>query len=69
MAEADGYKQLFVRTLATGTDQRLTREVRDDILPSWAPDGKRLAFVRARAYSGTLDRGDIDGWYYEGAIR
>ena len=35
VAEADGYKQLFLRTLATGADQRLTREVRDNILPSW----------------------------------
>jgi Tol biopolymer transport system component len=66
VAEADGYKQLFVRTLATGAEQRLTRQRRDDILPAWSPDGKRLVFVRARADSGTLDPGDINGWYYEG---
>jgi Tol biopolymer transport system component len=66
VGEADGYKQLFLRTLATGEDRRLTRYPQDAILPTWSPDGKRLGFVRARSDRGKLDPSDIDGWFYEG---
>ena len=66
VAEADGYKQLFLRTLATGQERRLTRHSQDDILPSWSPDGKRLVFVRARPDRSKLDPSELDGWFYEG---
>jgi len=66
VAEADGYRQLFVRTLASGEERRLTRETRDDIQPVWSPDGRRLAFVRASADSGQLAPSDLNGWYFEG---
>ena len=66
VAEAGGFKQLFLRTLANGGEQQVTHDPRDHILPNWSPDGKRLAFVRARADSGTLDPSDLDGWFYEG---
>jgi serine/threonine-protein kinase len=66
VAEADGFRQLFVRTLATGDEQRLTRGTRDDIQPAWSPDGRRLVFVRAAADSGKLEPTDLNGWYFEG---
>jgi eukaryotic-like serine/threonine-protein kinase len=66
VADADGYRQIFVRTLATGEERRLTRESRDDIQPAWSPDGRRLAFVRASADSGQLAPSDLNGWYFEG---
>ncbi|HKT59146.1 MAG TPA: protein kinase [Gemmatimonadales bacterium] len=66
VAEADGYRQIFVRTLATGEERRLTHETRDDIQPAWSPDGRRLAFVRASADSGQLAPSDLNGWYFEG---
>jgi serine/threonine-protein kinase len=66
VGEADGYKQLFLRTLATGAERRLTRHPQDDILPSWSPDGKRIVFVRARPDRSKLDPSDLDGWFYEG---
>jgi eukaryotic-like serine/threonine-protein kinase len=66
VAEAGGYRQLFVRTLATGTERRITRESRDDIQPAWSPDGLRLAFVRASADRGRLEPSDINGTYQEG---
>jgi Tol biopolymer transport system component len=66
VAEAGGFRQLFVRTLATGEERRITREPRDDIQPAWSPDGRRLAFVRAAADSGKLEPSDLNGWYFEG---
>jgi eukaryotic-like serine/threonine-protein kinase len=65
-AEADGFKQLFMRTLSTGEEQRLTRSQRDDIQPAWASDGHRLAFVRANTPGGKLEPSDINGWFFEG---
>jgi Tol biopolymer transport system component/tRNA A-37 threonylcarbamoyl transferase component Bud32 len=66
VAEVDGFRQLFVRSLATGAERRLSREQRDDIQPAWSPEGRRLAFVRARTSRGKLEPSDINGWYPEG---
>jgi eukaryotic-like serine/threonine-protein kinase len=66
VTEVDGFRQLFVRTIATGEDHRLTHGSRDDIQPAWSPDSRGLAFVRARTSSGKLDPADINGWYHEG---
>jgi TolB protein len=66
VGEADGFKQLFVRTLATGEERRLTDSQRDDIQPAWSPDGQRVAFVRANTPRGKLEPTDINGWYFEG---
>ena len=56
----------FVRTVASGKERRLTHEPNDDIQPAWSPDGKRLAFVRARTSGGKLEPNDINGWYQDG---
>jgi Tol biopolymer transport system component len=66
VAETGGYRQIFLRTLATGEERRLTRAAHDDIQPAWSPDGRRLAFVRATADSGKLEPADLNGWYFEG---
>jgi len=66
VAEVDGVRQLFVRTVATGKERRLTQEPEDHIQPAWSPDGKRLAFVRARTSGGKLEPNDINGWYQDG---
>lgn len=66
VGEADGYKQLFMRTLSTGEERRLTRSGRDDIQPAWSPDGRRLGFVRASTAGGKLEPTDINAWYSEG---
>jgi Tol biopolymer transport system component len=66
VAEVDGLRQLFLRTIATGKERRLTTEPNDDIQPAWSPDGKRLAFVRARTTGGKLEPNDINGWYHDG---
>ncbi|MEP6686846.1 MAG: protein kinase [Gemmatimonadales bacterium] len=66
VAEVGGFRQLFVRTMATGEERRITRETRDDIQPGWSADGRQLVFVRATADSGKLEPGDLNGWYFEG---
>ncbi|HWN17984.1 MAG TPA: protein kinase [Gemmatimonadales bacterium] len=66
VAEVDSFRQLFLRTLATGNERRLTKKPGDDIQPAWSPDGKRLAFVRARTSGGKLEPSDINGWYHDG---
>jgi TolB protein len=66
VAEVDGFRQLFVRTLATGEERRLTHDTRDDIQPAWSRDGRRLVFVRAASDSAKLEPTDLNGWYFEG---
>jgi Tol biopolymer transport system component len=66
VAEAGGYRKLFVRTLATGEERQLTTGARDDIQPAWSPDGRRIAFVRASAEGGRLEPSDVLGSYVEG---
>jgi serine/threonine-protein kinase len=66
VAEVAGFRQLFLRTLATGDERQLTHGARDYIQPAWSGDGRRLVFVRASADSGKLEPGDLNGWYFEG---
>ena len=65
VGEAGGYRQLFVRDVATGAERRLTFDERDHIQPAWSPDGRSLVYARARASGGRLEPTDIDGWYQE----
>ncbi len=64
--EVGGFRQLFVRTVATGEDRQLTHSQRDDIQPAWSPDGHRIAFARANTPRGKLEPSDINAWYFEG---
>ncbi len=66
VAEVDGIRQLFLRTLSNGEERRLSRERTDDIQPAWSPDGRQLAFVRAKTSGGKLEPNDINGWYQDG---
>jgi serine/threonine-protein kinase len=66
VAEVGGYRNLFLRNVATGDDRQLTKAHADAIEPAWAPDGRTLAFVQARAPQGKLEPSDINGWYGEG---
>ena len=65
VGEAGGYRQLFLRELASGTERQVTRGDRDHIQPAWSPDGVHLAYARARGSTGRLEPSDIDGWYQE----
>ena len=54
----DGFRQLMVRTVASGNERRLSREPTDHIQPAWSPQG-RLAFVRASSARSTLEPNDL----------
>jgi len=65
VGEVDGFRQLFLRTVAGGAERRLSRDSRDHIQPAWSPDGQHLAFVQSRMNEGKLEPSDINGWYQE----
>ena len=65
VGEVDGFRQLFLRTVAGGAERRLSRDSRDHIQPAWSPDGQHLAFVQSRMNGGKLEPSDINGWYQE----
>jgi Tol biopolymer transport system component len=66
--EEDGYRHIFVRDLATGSENRYTSDSRDDIQAAWSPDGSSIVFVRANSASGKIEPGDIFGTYSGGDI-
>ena len=65
VAEVNGFRQLFLRTIAGGAERRLSRDSRDHIQPAWSPDGQHLAFVQSKTSGGKLEPTDINGWYQE----
>ena len=55
-----GGMNIWIRSLADGTDRQITRGAGGDYQPDWSPDGRRLAFFSAR-------RGNADIWVVEPA--
>ncbi|MDX1636729.1 MAG: hypothetical protein R3281_02085, partial [Balneolaceae bacterium] len=45
-----GNKEIFLADLQAGTLDTLTRHSASDRLPTWSPDGKRVAFISDRDY-------------------
>jgi Tol biopolymer transport system component len=68
VAESDGLRHVFVKTLETGAETQVTRGRFDDIQPAWATDGRSLVFVRAREEGRTLQPGDVFGIYSGGDV-
>jgi eukaryotic-like serine/threonine-protein kinase len=62
----NGYRNLFLKRLASGEETRLTTGSKDDIQAAWSPDGKTIALVRASLADGKLEPRDVLGWYMEG---
>ena len=63
----DRRHQLFVLTPADGHLAQITHEDAEHAGPAWSPDGRHLAFVRARA--GTGDYSLFDLWTVDAAGR
>ena len=47
-SDRDGNSQLYVMNADGSNERRLTRNLAQDGLPSWSPDGERIAFVSNR---------------------
>ena len=54
-SDRGGDMNIWVRTLADGSDRQVTRGEGGDFQPDWSPDGSRLVFFSGRA-------GSIDIW-------
>jgi Tol biopolymer transport system component len=66
--EEAGIRSIFVKTLSSGQERRLTRSDNDDIQPAWSPDAKSILFVRAKQPSVKLEPGDVFGSFADGDI-
>ena len=54
-----GEMNLWVRTLADGSERQLTSGPGGDYQPTWAPDGRRIAFFSARGGNTDVWRVDL----------
>ena len=69
VGDADGHKQVFVRTLGEGADRAVLHDSADELQPAWSTDGQHVAFVRAEGVgpqgsnvgdsAGNIRKGDI----------
>src|SRR6266542_1621788 len=66
--EEAGIRSIFVKSLTSGQERRLTNSDNDDIQPAWAPDAKAILFVRARQPNVKLEPGDVFGSFVDGDI-
>ncbi|NIR42568.1 MAG: hypothetical protein GWN99_01580 [Gemmatimonadetes bacterium] len=66
--EVAGYKQIYVRSLATGQEIQYTDEPLDHIQPAWSADGRVLLYARAREGDPKLEPGDIYGRFTDSDV-
>jgi len=63
VAADSGFRQVFLRDMATGNERRITSGARDAIQPAWSPDGRHVVYVRAAQDGGKLEPSDVLGTY------
>jgi len=66
--EEAGIRSIFVKSLTSGNERRLTRGDNDDIQPAWTPDATAILFVRAKQATTKLEPGDVFGSFFDGDI-
>ncbi|MEP6745166.1 MAG: hypothetical protein ABJB33_06680, partial [Gemmatimonadota bacterium] len=59
-SDRGGDMNIWIHSLADGTDRQLTRGPGGDYQPRWSPDGKRIAFFSARAGNADIWSVDVD---------
>ncbi len=60
-SDRGGEMNLWVRSLADGSERQLTRGPGGDYQPSWSPDGRSLAFFSARSGDSEIWSVEVDG--------
>src|SRR6267142_906274 len=66
--EEVGIRSIYVKTIATGEERRLTAGEYDDIQPGWSLDAAQVLFVRSRKPGVKLEPGDVFGQFSDGDI-
>ena len=66
--EEAGIRSIFIKTLTSGQERRLTRSDNDDIQPTWTPEAKAILFVRAKQANVKLEPGDVFGSFSDGDV-
>ena len=61
-------RKIFRKDLASGQESQLTHGDFDEVQPTWSPDGKHVAFVRARQPGMKLQPGDVFGQFQDGDV-
>jgi len=67
-AEVGKVRKIFRKDLVSGQDSQLTNGDFDEVQPTCSPDGKSVAFVRARQPGVKLQPGDVFGQFQDGDV-
>jgi TolB protein len=68
VSEQAGPRSIVVKRLEDGEERRVAGGEFDCIQPAFSPDGRSLAYVRARQPGARLEPGDVYGSYVEGDV-
>jgi Tol biopolymer transport system component/predicted Ser/Thr protein kinase len=66
--EVGKIRNIFRHHLASGQDSQLTHGDFDEVQPALSPDGRQVAFVRARQPGVKLQPGDVFGQFQDGDV-
>jgi Tol biopolymer transport system component/predicted Ser/Thr protein kinase len=66
--EKDGFKQVIVKDLTSGSEKQITNGRADHIQPAWSPDAKTIVYVRANNADGKLEPADVFGVHEDGDV-
>jgi len=66
--EVGRIRKIFRKNLPSGQDLQLSHGDFDELQPTWSPDGKHVAFVRARQSGVKLQPGDVFGAFQDGDV-
>ncbi|MDP3775817.1 MAG: protein kinase [Gemmatimonadales bacterium] len=60
-SDRGGDMNIWIHSMADGTDRQITRGPGGDYQPRWSPDGRKLAFFSARGGNADIWVVDVDG--------
>jgi serine/threonine protein kinase len=66
--EVGKIRKIFRKDLASGKESQLTQGDFDELQPTWSPEAKQIAFVRAHQPGVKLQPGDVFGLFQDGDV-